>query len=153
MKQSEDRRSFLFGVGAFATAIFLPKAPKLIFPVADNPIALVTGPMVGSNRTGNREVYLWVVNQHGQMKFYEKWGAPPCSPFDGREVQGMANEPARRRFESGGWVMRTEADTGNAEWLQNSAIESAHMLKKESAEAFMRRAHAIEKELSQAENV
>lgn len=75
MKQSESRRSFLFGMGAFAAGIFLPKAPRLLFPIQNNPIVTpvvsdwTTTPTAISFRLNVCEVtYVYVVrNTNGEI--------------------------------------------------------------------------------------
>ena len=92
MKQSEGRRSFLFGVGAFAAGICLPKVPKLIFPVHENPLVTpssfdVHRMWVDTNRTGNRKAYFWMGGPKGQpIRLYKKWDNPPMHLFDFDEV-------------------------------------------------------------------
>lgn len=105
MKQSENRRSFLFGVGACAAAIFLPKAPKLIFPVQNNPIVTpnsfdVHRMWVDTNRVGNRRAYFWMGGPKGQpIRLYKKWDNPPQHLFDFDEV--VRNDAPERQFDHG----------------------------------------------------
>lgn len=88
MKQSDNRRSFLFGVGACAAAIFLPKAPKLIFPVHDSPIITpnsfhIHRMWTDTNRTSSKTAHFWMGAPEGQpLRLYVKHGAPPQHLFD-----------------------------------------------------------------------
>ena len=88
MKKSEDRRSFIFGVGAFAAALLMPKAPKLIFPIHKNPIVTPSDVEVLSmwtdcNRIGSEKVFFWIARVVGSpARIYEKRGAPPLHLFD-----------------------------------------------------------------------
>ena len=88
MKKSEDRRSFIFGVGAFAAALLLPKAPKLYFPVQNNPIVTPSDVEVLSmwtdcNRIGSEKVFFWIARVVGSpARIYEKRGSPPLHLFD-----------------------------------------------------------------------
>ncbi len=88
MKQSENRRSFLFGVGAFAAAIFIPKTPKLLFPVHNNPIVTPSDVEVLSmwtdcNRIGSGKVFFWIARVTGSpARIYMKKGSPPLHLFD-----------------------------------------------------------------------
>lgn len=115
MKKAHSRRSFLFGVGACAAGLFLPKAKKLIFPVSDNPLAVLeAGPF---DRVGNREVYVWAVNcaKTGLLKFRECWGRPPNDAGDGREIQCVMDDAARSQFESG-FVLVDRGSIAETEW-------------------------------------
>ncbi len=105
MKKSEDRRSFIFGVGAFAAALFVPKAPKLFFPVHNNPIVTPSDVEVLSmwsdcNRTGSEKIFFWIARVVGSpARIYEKRGSPPLHLFDfdkmvtAAEARVMTNYP------------------------------------------------------------
>jgi len=88
MKENEGRRSFIFGVGAFAAALLLPKAPKLYFPVHNNPIVTPSDVEVLSmwsdcNRTGSGKVFFWIARVVGSpARIYQKNGSPPLHLFD-----------------------------------------------------------------------
>jgi hypothetical protein len=88
MKQSENRRSFLFGVGAFAAAVFIPKAPKLIFPIQNSPLITPSSFNIlrmwkDTNRTGSKTAYYWMGAPLGQpLRLYVKHGGAPTHLFD-----------------------------------------------------------------------
>lgn len=93
MKQSEGRRSFLFGVGAFAAGVLMPKVPKLIFPVRENPLVTPNSFDVHRmwvdtpNRVGNRRAYFWLGGPKGQpLRLYKKLDNPPQHLFDFDEI-------------------------------------------------------------------
>ncbi len=89
--REEDRRSFLFGVGVCAAAIFLPKK-KLYFPVAENPLITPSSFQIHSmwkdtNRVGSKTAYFWIGGTQGQpVRLYKKLGSPPMHLFDFDEV-------------------------------------------------------------------
>ncbi len=135
MKMTEGRRSFLFGVGAFATSILLPKAPRLIFPVQNNPLVLApdASPLTGGNRIGNRRVYVWMMRNGNRIEFYQKFGAPPEHAGDGELVPAIVNQEARRRFAAGD--LREIREIGNANevrWLPNSRSLEAELVAQEA---------------------
>lgn len=88
MKHSENRRSFLFGVGACAAAVFLPKTPKLIFPVENSPLITpnsfnIYRMWTDTSRTGSATAHYWMGAPEGQpLRLYVKHGAPPLHLFD-----------------------------------------------------------------------
>lgn len=90
MRQIEGRRKIIFGLGAFAAALFIPSR-KLIFPVRENPL----GPLVErfdnfdcrflANRTGNKRAFLWIVQGPDKKpQIREKFHCAPDHPFDGK---------------------------------------------------------------------
>lgn len=88
MKSNENRRSFLFGVGACAAAVFLPKTKKLIFPIQNSPLITPNSFNVhrmwkDTNRAGSITAYFWMGGPEGQpLRLYVKHGSPPQHLFD-----------------------------------------------------------------------
>jgi len=155
---NRSRRTFLFGVGAFAAALFIPRTAKLIFPVENSPLLLPSSPLSGGNRTGNRRVYMWLVKdkkEEGGARFMEKFGSPPANSEDGSRVAVLCNENAYRKYDMG-LKSSTDADTGEAFFYDDSKTfhswggpgcmdEQVHVLPKETAEAFAKRAFEAER--------
>ena len=111
-----SRRSFILGVGAFATAVFAPKVPKLIFPVQNNPLVTpssfdVHRMWVDTNRVGNRKAYFWMGGPKGQpIRLYKKWDNPPQHLFDFDEV--VRNDAPERQFDYGGGMLSLYNSSG-----------------------------------------
>jgi hypothetical protein len=66
----------------------MPKAPKMIFPVSNNPIVTPSDVEVLSmwtdcNRTGNGKLFFWIARVVGSpARIYQKRGSPPQHLFD-----------------------------------------------------------------------
>lgn len=158
MKQSENRRSFLFGVGAFAAAVFIPKAPKLIFPVHKNPLVTPSDVEVLSmwsdcNRTGSGKVFFWIARVVGSpARIYMKKGSPPLHLFDfdrlvtAAQARVTTSYPVYNPGTGDSVIIPGKLRTRSFD----ADVAKGHHL---SQKDFMEKAWAIEKASDQDENV
>ena len=104
---------------------------------------------------------MWLVKdpkEKGGVRFMEKFGSPPASAEDGSRVAVLCNENAYRKYDMG-MKSSTDEETGQAffyddrgvEWPGTDGIppgrfnDQVHVLPKETAEAFAKRAFEAER--------
>ena len=160
MKANESRRGFIFGVGAFAAGLLMPKAPKLIFPVQNNPIVTPSDVELVSMwsdccRTGSGKVFFWIARVVGSpARIYQKNGSPPLHLFDFDKMVTAADAKLAANYpvynpRTGDCV--TIPDYGSRSIVQQFDIQGTES--RMTQQEFCAKAWAIEKESDQDESV